>query len=245
MCTYYLHVIAGPDSGRTITLSAGNHVLGRSPGSGQIFDRWLLPHHVLVMVADGQVRVCPAAGQVTIGSQEAPLDGWSPVEVGETVMFGATVARVVVGLSCLVATHGGLALGVSCEPTREPVVLPVDAHVRLCIVGPNAVPYRRALKQRAVALGYVADDQTTGDTEAFVGTQGERRLTLAHDGTRRPDELVADGWQVIEVGAMWQGAWYRSPTLLPRRLACAGATQLSRLVENFGRAVTLGRAGAI
>lgn len=83
------HIVAGPDSGRTLQLGPGRQVIGRAEGAGQIDDPALEAHHALIDVAaDGQVRLLQLTGRFPLRVDGRTTVGWTALSAGSVIELG-------------------------------------------------------------------------------------------------------------------------------------------------------------
>ena len=161
-----LHVVGGPDAGRTIPLGQGRHVLGRGrEATVQLEDPDVSRRHVAVHVGGGQITVADLSS--TNGSR---LDGRDlderPVSwpAGAVLRLGAT-AVVVAGpggaASALAPGTGGR---MRLRPSRRPAT--ARPEVEIAFPRPPEPPPRRRPARVAVAVATWLSGRRAGRTDA-------------------------------------------------------------------------------
>ncbi len=88
-----LNWIAGPDTGRQLTLGRGRFTIGRVTGWD---DRLVEPHHVMVEVGD-TITITQLAGRIPLMVNDELVRGTQPITSGDEIVVGAS--RLAVGPS--------------------------------------------------------------------------------------------------------------------------------------------------
>jgi DNA segregation ATPase FtsK/SpoIIIE, S-DNA-T family len=147
-----LHVVGGPDAGRTVALGQGRHVLGRgSEATVRLDDPDVSRRHVVVQVGGGDITVAD------LGSTNGSWLGGEPLD--EQPRSWTTGAIVRLGASAVTVTGpGGPAAAVEPGPGGRLYVRPSQrlsrprAEVEVAFPRPPEPPPRRRLAWVAVAL---------------------------------------------------------------------------------------------
>jgi S-DNA-T family DNA segregation ATPase FtsK/SpoIIIE len=147
-----LHVVGGPDAGRTVPLGQGRHVLGRSSHASVLLeDPDVSRQHVAVQVGGGTITVADLRSTNGSRLDEVELDerprAWS---TGAILRLGASAVTVSGPDGGTAALEPGAAGRVRLRPTSR-MGTPAS-EVEVSLPRPPAAPPRRRLAWVAVAL---------------------------------------------------------------------------------------------
>ncbi|MGY1746403.1 FtsK/SpoIIIE domain-containing protein [Blastococcus sp. SYSU D00695] len=151
-----LHVVGGPDAGRSVPLAAGRHVLGRGTAAGvPLEDPDVSRRHALVEIGAGRVTVADA-GSANGSRVDDDVLGTEPAEWPEDAVLrigsSALVVRGPDGTRLPAAPDPGGRTRV--QPVGSARAVPAETEVRFPTA--PAAPVRRRLPWIALALPAVA-----------------------------------------------------------------------------------------
>jgi DNA segregation ATPase FtsK/SpoIIIE, S-DNA-T family len=147
-----LHVVGGPDAGRTVPLGQGRHVVGRGgDATVRLDDPDVSRRHVAVQVGGGTITVTDLGS--TNGSRLGDVDLAGeprPWPAGAVLRLGASAVSVTGPSGAPAALQAGVAGRATLRPT--PRMTPPAPDVEIAFPRPPAEPPRRRLAWVAVAL---------------------------------------------------------------------------------------------
>ncbi|HEY0506932.1 MAG TPA: FtsK/SpoIIIE domain-containing protein [Blastococcus sp.] len=147
-----LHVVGGPEAGRTVPLGQGRHVLGRSRSAGiRLDDADVSREHVVVQVGSGAITVADLGSSNGSRLDEEELDrrprAWRN---GEVLRLGGSAVTISAPAGSTAAVEGNSGGRIRLRPTPRMSTPPPE--VELAFPRPPVAPPRRRLAWVAVAL---------------------------------------------------------------------------------------------
>ncbi|MCW2712964.1 MAG: segregation ATPase FtsK/SpoIIIE, family [Frankiales bacterium] len=147
-----LHVVGGPEAGRTVPLGQGRHVLGRSRSAGvRLDDADVSREHVVVQVGGGAITVADLGSSNGSRLDEEELDrrprAW---QNGEVLRLGGSAVTISGPAGSTAAVEGGSGGRTRLRPTPRMTTPPPE--VEFTFPRPPLTPPRRRLAWVAVAL---------------------------------------------------------------------------------------------
>ncbi|CAA9229482.1 MAG: FtsK/SpoIIIE family protein [uncultured Blastococcus sp.] len=147
-----LHVVGGPEAGRSVPLGQGRHVLGRSTGAGvRIDDADVSREHVAIQVGGGAITVVDLGSSNGSRLGEEELTGhpraWRD---GDVLRLGGSAVTISGPEGSTAAVEPGSGGRMRVRPT--PVMTAPAPDVEIAFPRPPSAPPRRRLAWVAVAL---------------------------------------------------------------------------------------------